>query len=85
MPGIRHSLQIWGSRSSAKIPPVEVVGKWATTALGTAFRIGEVAVSTGDYVLADRDGIVVIPAAIAAEVVQETEEILRTESLVRIR
>jgi len=34
-------------------------------------------------VLADRDGIVVIPGALAAEVVQETEEVLRKENLVR--
>ena len=34
-------------------------------------------------VLADRDGVVIIPAAIAAEVVQETEEVLRKENLVR--
>jgi len=63
--------------------PVDVVGKWAVTVLGAAIRIGEVTVSTGDYVLADRDGIVVVPAAIAAEVVQETEGVLRKENLVR--
>jgi regulator of RNase E activity RraA len=63
--------------------PVDVVGKWAATALGEPIQVGEVTVLTGDYVLADRDGIVIIPAAIAAEVVQETEEVLRKESLVR--
>ncbi len=63
--------------------PVDVVGKWAATALGEPIRVGEVTVLTGDYVLADRDGIVIIPAAIAAEVVQETEEVLRKENLVR--
>jgi hypothetical protein len=42
--------------------PVDVVGKWAATALGESIQIGEVTVRTGDYVLADRDGIVVIPA-----------------------
>jgi 4-hydroxy-4-methyl-2-oxoglutarate aldolase len=63
--------------------PVDVVGKWAPTALGGPIQVGEVRVLTGDYVLADRDGIVVIPAAIASEVVQETEEVLRKESLVR--
>jgi 4-hydroxy-4-methyl-2-oxoglutarate aldolase len=34
-------------------------------------------------VLADRDGIVIIPGRIASEVVQETEEVLRKENLVR--
>jgi regulator of RNase E activity RraA len=63
--------------------PMDVVGKWAPTALGKPIQVGEVTVSTGDYLLADRDGIVIIPDAIAAEVVQETEEVLRKEDLVR--
>ncbi len=63
--------------------PVDVVGKWAPTALGAPIQVGQVMVHTGDYVLADRDGIVIIPGAIAAEVVQETEEVLRKENLVR--
>jgi len=63
--------------------PVDVVGKWAATELGEPIQVGEVTLLTGDYVLADRDGVVIIPAAIAAEVVQETEEVLRKENLVR--
>ena len=63
--------------------PIDVVGKWATTALGQPIHIGEVTISTGDYVLADRDGIVVIPGRIAESVIQETEEVLRRENLVR--
>jgi regulator of RNase E activity RraA len=63
--------------------PVDVVGKWAATALGEPIQIGEVTVRTGDFALADRDGIVIIPAAIASEVVQQTEEVLATENLVR--
>jgi 4-hydroxy-4-methyl-2-oxoglutarate aldolase len=59
--------------------PVDVVGKWAPTALGEPIQIGEVTVRTGDFVLADRDGIVLVPAAIASKVVQQTEEVLRTE------
>jgi len=60
-----------------------VVAKWAATALGEPVQIGEVTIYTGDYVLGDRDGIVIIPGASAAEVVERTEEVLRTESLVR--
>jgi 4-hydroxy-4-methyl-2-oxoglutarate aldolase len=63
--------------------PVDVVSKWAATSLGEPIQVGEVTVCTGDYILADRDGIVTIPGAIAAEVVQETEEVLRKENLVR--
>jgi 4-hydroxy-4-methyl-2-oxoglutarate aldolase len=63
--------------------PVDVVGKWAATALGEPIRIGAVNIASGDYILADRDGIVVTPGEIAAEVVQETEEVLQKENLVR--
>jgi regulator of RNase E activity RraA len=63
--------------------PVDVVGKWATTALGGPIQIGGVTISTGDYVLADRDGIVVIPGPLAEPVIQESEEVLRKENLVR--
>jgi 4-hydroxy-4-methyl-2-oxoglutarate aldolase len=63
--------------------PMDIVGKWAATAFGEPIRIGEVTIASGDFVLADRDGIVVIPAAIAEEVVQQTEQVLRTENLVR--
>lgn len=63
--------------------PVDVVGKWAATSLGEPITIGDVHVHSGDYVLADRDGIVIIPAALVGEVVAETEEVLRKENLVR--
>jgi 4-hydroxy-4-methyl-2-oxoglutarate aldolase len=63
--------------------PLDIVGKWAATAFGEPIQIGEVTVYTGDYVLGDRDGIVIIPSAIAEEVVEKTEEVLRTENLVR--
>jgi 4-hydroxy-4-methyl-2-oxoglutarate aldolase len=63
--------------------PVDVVAKWAATVFAEPIQIGEVTIHTGDYVLGDRDGVVVIPAAIASDVVQETEEVLRKENLVR--
>jgi regulator of RNase E activity RraA len=63
--------------------PVDVVGKWAATALGKPIKIGDVVVRTGDYVLADRDGIVIIPGEIVEEVVIETEKVLQKENLVR--
>ncbi|HXY50715.1 MAG TPA: RraA family protein [Terriglobales bacterium] len=63
--------------------PVDIVGKWAATAFEQPIRIGEVTIHSGDYVLADRDGIVIIPQALVSEVVEETEEVLRRENLVR--
>jgi 4-hydroxy-4-methyl-2-oxoglutarate aldolase len=64
------------------VTPVDIVGKWAATAFGEPVKIGDVVIRTGDYVLADRDGIVVIPADIVDEVVTATEMVLQKESLV---
>ena len=49
--------------------PGDIVGRWAATAFGEPVQIGEVTIHTGDYVLADRDGIVILPGKIAGEVV----------------
>jgi regulator of RNase E activity RraA len=61
---------------------VDIVGKWAAASFGEPVKIGDVVVRTGDYVLADRDGIVVIPGEIAEDVVTETEKVLQKENLV---
>ncbi len=63
--------------------PRDVVGRWVPDTFGEPIQIGEVTIHTGDYVMADRDGIVIIPAKMAEEVTDETEKVLRTESLVR--
>jgi 4-hydroxy-4-methyl-2-oxoglutarate aldolase len=63
--------------------PLDIVGKWAATAYGQAIEIGDVTIHSGDYVLADRDGVVIIPQALVEEVTAEAEEVLRKENLVR--
>lgn len=40
-------------------------------------------INTGDYVLADNDGVVVVPGDKAEAVVSEVETVLRTESMMR--
>ena len=63
--------------------PRDVVGRWTADGFGEPITIGGVAIHTGDFVLADRDGVVVIPSALAEGVVARTEEVLSTENLVR--
>jgi regulator of RNase E activity RraA len=63
--------------------PVDIVGRWRAYGLGEPIQIGQVKINTGDYVMADRDGIVVIPQVIIQDVVLQTEEVLNTENLVR--
>ncbi|MCF7567550.1 RraA family protein [Sabulilitoribacter arenilitoris] len=63
--------------------PVDIVGRWVADSFEEPIKIGDVDINTGDYVMADRDGIVVIPQNISEEVIEKVEEVLRTESLVR--
>lgn len=63
--------------------PVDVVGRWKAEKFGEPINIGGVTIHTGDVVFADRDGIVIIPQAIAGEVVKKVAEVLNTENKVR--
>lgn len=63
--------------------PADIVGRWVPDRFGEPVTIGDVTISSGDYILGDRDGVVVIPGGIAADVIAKTEEVIRTESKVR--
>jgi regulator of RNase E activity RraA len=65
--------------------PSDVAARWVpdTDRFGEPVTLGDVTVCTGDYLLGDRDGVVVIPRAIAAEVVAQTEAVELTENQVR--
>jgi len=63
--------------------PRDIVGRWAVRELGGPIEIGGVRIRPDDYVIADLDGIVVIPSDIAEEVVEEAEAVINTEDLVR--
>jgi len=67
----------------AFLTPADIVARWVPDRFGEPVTIGTVTVATGDYVLGDRDGVVVIPAAIAAEVIARTEDVVATESDMR--
>lgn len=63
--------------------PSDIVGYWLPEGLGEPIEIGGVAIRTGDYVLADGDGVVVLPQSQAAAIVAETERVMSTENQVR--
>jgi regulator of RNase E activity RraA len=65
------------------LTPADIVARWVPDRFGEPVTIGAVTIATGDYVLGDRDGVVVIPAALAGEVVTKTEEVVATESEMR--
>ena len=63
--------------------PTDIVARWLPEAAGEPIEIGGVALAAGDHVLADDDGIVVLPAARAEEIVAATEAVMASENKVR--
>jgi 4-hydroxy-4-methyl-2-oxoglutarate aldolase len=63
--------------------PSDIAGRWVMDNLGKPIKIGSLTIKAGDYVMADRDGVVIIPEAIVGEVVDATEDVMRRENLVR--
>ncbi len=59
------------------------LGRIDVEAVGVAVDCGGVRVEQGDLVLADFDGVVVVPAAVADEVIALAEEKVSGENLVR--
>lgn len=65
------------------LTPSDIVARWIPDSYGSPVTIGAVTIASGDYLLADRDGVVIIPSAIVAEVIARTEEVVSTESEMR--
>jgi 4-hydroxy-4-methyl-2-oxoglutarate aldolase len=63
--------------------PSDIVGCWIPDCYAEPIAIGEVTIRTGDYVLGDRDGVVIIPSELADETVTRTEAVAQTENQVR--
>lgn len=63
--------------------PSDIVGRWVADDLGDPIKIGDVDIASGDYLIGDRDGVVIIPQAMAEAVIAETEAVASTESEVR--
>lgn len=67
----------------AFLTPSDIVERWVPDRFGEPVTIGTVTIATGDWLLGDRDGVVIVPHAIAEEVVARTEEVVATESEMR--
>ena len=63
--------------------PKDIVGRWLPVSFNETIRIGDVDISGGDWVLADLDGIVILPKDKAEEIVAETEHVIGTENKIR--
>jgi 4-hydroxy-4-methyl-2-oxoglutarate aldolase len=65
------------------LTPADIVSRWVPDRYGEPVTIGAVTITTGNYLLGDRDGVVVIPQACVEEVVVKTEQVVATESDMR--
>lgn len=63
--------------------PRDVVGAWTPDTFQEPLDFCGVTIRSGDYLIADIDGAVIIPGDIAEEIVTEVEEIMQKENLVR--
>jgi 4-hydroxy-4-methyl-2-oxoglutarate aldolase len=63
--------------------PLDIVGRWRVVDYNVPIKIGSVQIQPGDYVSGDRDGVLIIPQAIAEEVITKAEDVIHTENLVR--
>ena len=67
----------------AFLTPADIVERWIPDRFGEPVTIGDVTVATGDFLLGDRDGVVIIPRAAATEAIARTEDVMATESEMR--
>jgi regulator of RNase E activity RraA len=67
------------------IHPADSLGRMDVEAHGVPIECGGVRVTPGDLVLADHDGVVVVPQGIAPAVIEAAEEKVRGENLVRVK
>ena len=63
--------------------PRDVLNGWLPHGFEDPISIGDATINSGDYMLADRDGVVVLPAEAAEVIVNNAETAMATEDQVR--
>ncbi len=68
--------------------PVQSIGRWKVTAWQVPVELpgatsARVKVRPGDFVLADADGVIIVPAGLATEVLTEAERLTKKEARIR--
>ena len=65
------------------VTPEDSTWRWSLEATQVPVTIGRVRIEPGDWIVADADGVVVVPQAIVEAVLTEAEEKAATESMIR--
>lgn len=63
--------------------PRDIVSRWRLVSYGQPIKIGGVTIRRGDFIVGDKDGVLVIPRETASEVLTRSEEVVHTENEVR--
>ena len=63
--------------------PRDVVGFWKPTDFEKTIKIGDTVINNNDYVLADIDGVLIIPQNNIEDILNRSEKLINTENLVR--
>ena len=63
--------------------PSDIAQRWVADRLSEPLTIGSVTIRTGDFILGDRDGVIVIAREIAQSAIEQTEQVALTENQVR--
>ena len=61
----------------------DIVERWKYHSLGYPITIGTVTICSGDFIIGDMDGAVIIPKKVAEEVITKTEKVMFTENEMR--
>ena len=61
----------------------DIVERWKYHSLGHPITIGTVKICSGDFIIGDMDGAVIIPKKVAEEVITKTEKVMFTENEMR--
>ena len=77
-------------KSEIKLPvycrfntPKDVAGRWVVEEMGTSVVIGDTKIYTGDYLIADEDGVVIIPNLIINKIITKAKNDLNSENKMR--
>lgn len=63
--------------------PASSIRRWRMSGYGHSVTLGGVLVRQRDFIVGDADGVVVVPAEIAVEVLEEVEQLAGTETEMR--
>jgi 4-hydroxy-4-methyl-2-oxoglutarate aldolase len=63
--------------------PQDAVSRWEVLEWGHTIEIEGVMVATGDYVVADADGVAIVPSDLIVPVLEEAEALVGTENQIR--